>query len=243
MWPGIMWPFVPIPHSRMAVQISVKADVKRLSKTMSRIQKTQLNFIQKGALDANAFDAMRAVRQALPQALDNPLNYTIKGVQVQKATKQSLIATVGFAGKGFGKTTGSIPQANYMHFLIEGGTRQPKARAIAVPNPRSGKKVTNKAGNIPRGKIKKLLENTDRYFNGRPKQWGKAREGIWEKIPADSKMKKGKKQKIRMLIGWEPTTYYEKGHFKFERIVGHAVAKNFEKNFEKAFEKAMATMR
>ena len=56
-------------------------------------------------------------------------------------------------------------------------------------------------------------------------------------------MKKGKKQKIRMLIGWEPTTYYQNGHFKFERIVGHAVAKNFEKNFEKAFEKAMAMMR
>ena len=130
-----------------------------------------------------------------------------------------------------------------MHFLIEGGTRHPKAKAIAVPNPNSGKKVTNKAGNIPKGKIKKLLEDTDRYFSGRPRQWSKAREGIWEKRPADSKMKPGKKQGIRMLIGWEPTTYYSKGHFKFERIVGHSVAKNFEKNFEKAFAKAMATMR
>ena len=77
-----------------------------------------------------------------------------------------------------------------MHLLIEGGTRQARAKAIAVPNPRSGKKVTNKAGNIPRGKIKKLLEDTDRYFNGRPKQWGKAHEGIWEKIPPDSKMQR-----------------------------------------------------
>ena len=40
----------------------------------------------------------------------------------------------------------------------------------------------------------------------------KAREGIWEKVPADSKRKPGKKQKIRMLIGWEPTTRYNKGY-------------------------------
>ena len=238
-----MWLILLTTALSMTVQISVKADLKRLSRSMNRIQKTQLPFSTKGALDATAFDVQRAVKQALPQALHNPVNYTLKGVQVKKADKNTLIATVGFAGKGFGRTTGSIPQAEYMHFLIEGGTRHPKAKAIAVPNPSSGKKVTNKAGNIPKGKIKKLLEDTDRYFSGRPRQWSKAREGIWEKRPADSKMKPGKKQGIRMLIGWEPTTYYSKGHFKFERIVGHAVAKNFERNFEKSFKKAMATMR
>ena len=108
----------------MALQISVQADLKRLQKNMSRVAKTQLPFSTKGALDATAFDAQRAVKQALQQALHNPTSYTIKGVQVQKSSKQSLIATVGFAGKGFGRSSGSISQASYIHFLIEGGSRE-----------------------------------------------------------------------------------------------------------------------
>ena len=224
------------------MQISIKSDVKELKRKLQHAKK-QIPFAVKGGLDATAFDVKRAVQHALPIALDNPLKYTIKGVQVKKAEKNNLIATVGFAGKGFGRTTGSIPQANYMHFLIQGGTRSPRATAIAVPNRRSGKDVTNKAGNIPRGKINKMLENKDRYFNGAPHQWGKGKEGIWERIPANSKRKKNRQQTIRMLIGWEPTTQYNKGYFNFQRIVGRTVAKTFRENFDKAIAKALKTAR
>ena len=226
------------------MQISVKADVKDLQRKLSKA-KRQIPFAVKGGLDATAFDAQRAVKKALPIALDNPLKYTIKGVQVEKAKKDTLIATVGFAGKGFGRSSGSIPQAEYMHFMIKGGIRSPKHTSIAVPNPRSGKKVTNKAGNIPRGKISKLLSDKDKYFSGVPHQWSKAKAGIWERMPANSKRRKGKQhsQKIRMPIAWEPTTQYNKGFFRFEKIVGRTVAKTFRNNFNKAIDKALKTAR
>ena len=224
------------------MQISVKTDVKELQRKLNHAKK-QIPFAVKGGLDATAFDVQRAVKQALPNALDNPIKYTISGVQVKKAEKNNLIAIVGFAGKGFGRSSGSIPQADYMHFMIKGGMRSPRATAIAVPNPRSGKKVTNKAGNIPRGKIKKLLSDKDKYFSGAPHQWSKAKEGIWERMPANSMRKKNRPQKLRMLIGWEPTTQYKKGYFKFEKIVGRTVAKTFRNNFDKAIAKALKTAR
>jgi len=224
------------------MQISVKTDVKELQRKLNHAKK-QIPFAVKGGLDATAFDVQRAVKQALPNALDNPIKYTISGVQVKKAEKNNLIATVGFAGKGFGRSSGSIPQADYMHFMIKGGMRSPRATAIAVPNPRSGKKVTNKAGNIPRGKIKKLLSDKDKYFSGAPHQWSKAKEGIWERMPANSKRKKNRTQKLRMPIAWEPTTQYKKGYFKFEKIVGRTVAKTFRNNFDKAIAKALKTAR
>ena len=224
------------------MQISVKTDVKELQRKLNHAKK-QIPFAVKGGLDATAFDVQRAVKQALPNALDNPIKYTISGVQVKKAEKNNLIATVGFAGKGFGRSSGSIPQADYMHFMIKGGIRTPRATAIAVPNPRSGKKVTNKAGNIPRGKIKKLLSDKDKYFSGAPHQWSKAKEGIWERMPANSKRKKNRTQKLRMPIAWEPTAQYKKGYFKFEKIVGRTVAKTFRDNFDKAIAKALKTAR
>ena len=224
------------------MQISVKSDVKELQRKLNHA-KRQIPFAVKGGLDATAFDVQRAVKQALPNALDNPIKYTISGVQVKKAEKNNLIAIVGFAGKGFGRSSGSIPQADYMHFMIKGGMRSPRATAIAVPNPRSGKKVTNKAGNIPRGKIKKLLSDKDKYFSGAPHQWSKAKEGIWERMPANSKRKKNRTQKLRMPIAWEPTTQYKKGYFKFEKIVGRTVAKTFKNNFDKAIAKALKTAR
>ena len=224
------------------MQISVKTDVKELQRKLNHAKK-QIPFAVKGGLDATAFDVQRAVKKALPNSLRNPLKYTLSGVQVEKAKKTELIATVGFAGKGFGRSSGSIPQAEYMHFMIKGGMRSPRATAIAVPNPRSGKKVTNKAGNIPRGKIKKLLSDKDKYFSGSPHQWSKAKEGIWERMPANSKRKKNRPQKIRMPIAWEPTTQYKKGYFKFEKIVGRTVAKTFRNNFNKAIAKALKTAR
>jgi hypothetical protein len=224
------------------MQISVKTDVKELQRKLNHAKK-QIPFAVKGGLDATAFDVQRAVKQALPNALDNPIKYTISGVQVKKAEKNNLIATVGFAGKGFGRSSGSIPQADYMHFMIKGGIRTPRKTSIAVPNPRSGKKVTNKAGNIPRGKIKKLLSDKDKYFSGAPHQWSKAKEGIWERMPANSKRKKNRTQKLRMPIAWEPTTQYKKGYFKFEKIVGRTVAKTFRNNFDKAIAKALKTAR
>ena len=51
------------------MQLSVEADLDKLTKSLKRIEKTQLPFATKGALDATAFDYQRALKKALPIAL------------------------------------------------------------------------------------------------------------------------------------------------------------------------------
>jgi len=216
------------------MQISVKADVKDLQRKLSKA-KRQIPFAVKRGLDATAFDLQRELKKTLPKFVHNPVAYTKAGIQVEKATKTKLIAEVGFASKTFGRTKGSIPQADYMKRLIEGGTRRPKGSAIPVPYPKNMK--ANKAGNIPRGKINRLLSDKNKYFSGEPK--GAKRDGgagIWKRTG------KGKNAKIKMVIAWEPKTDYQKS-YPFKTMAMNFVKKNFRKNLDNAIVHALKTAR
>ena len=216
------------------MQISVESDVKELERKL-RKAKRQIPFAIKRALDSTAFDLQRDLKRTLPNYVDQPVKYTGGGIQVEKAQKENLIAKVGFASKTFGRVMGSIPQADYMKRLIQGGIRTPRGRAIAVPVPKNMK--PNKAGNIPRGKISKLLGDTAKYFSGEPrgaKEEGGA--GIWKRTG------KGKKSKIKMVIAWEKQTDYQKS-YPFKNIAISFVRKNFKNNFDSAIKYALKTAR
>ena len=216
------------------MQISVKADVKDLQRKLNRA-KRQIPFAVKRGLDATAFDLQRELKKTLPKFVHNPVAYTKAGIQVEKATKTKLIAEVGFASKTFGRTKGSIPQADYMKRLIEGGTRKPKSKAIAVPYKKHMK--PNAKGNIPQGKINRLLGQTDNYFSGEPvgkKKGGGA--GIWKRIG------KGHKEKIKMQVIWKDKTEYQKS-YPFKTMAMNFVRKKFRKNFDDAIKYALKTAR
>ena len=149
------------------MNISVKADVKALTKGLDKIQRKQIPFATSKALNPLAFDVRKTLQDVLPEYLDIPTPYTIRGVQVEKSTKKKLVSKVGFRSKTFGKGQGSVPQADYMELQIKGGTRNPKGRAIPVPVPKIMK--PNKFGNIVKGRINKLLSDKDKYFSGIPK--------------------------------------------------------------------------
>ena len=180
------------------MQVSVKSDIKKLTNTLSTIQRKQIPFATSKALNATAFDARKSVQTALDLQLDKPTPYTKRGVQVEKSTKKNLVAQVGFRSRKFGKGQGSITQAEYMQRQIAGGTRLPKGQAIPVPVPKNMK--PNKFGNIPRGKIDRLLADKDKYFSGVPKGRNSG-AGIWQRMPANSKRKK-QGGKIRMVIAY-----------------------------------------
>ena len=216
------------------MQISVKADVKDLTRKLNRA-KRQIPFAIKRGLDATAFDLQRELKKSLPNYVHNPVKYTIAGIQVEKATKTNLVAEVGFASKSFGRAIGSIPQANYMKRLIEGGTRLPESKAIAVPYKKHMK--PNVKGNIPRGKIDRLLGQKEKYFSGEPlgkKKGGGA--GVWKRIG------KGSNEKIKIQIAWKDKTDYQKS-YPFKTIALNFVRKHFRNNFNKAIAYALKTAR
>jgi len=67
------------------MQISVVANTKQLTKHLNRIQKKQIPFAVKNALDDVAFDARSYVQKSLPRRLDRPTKGIISSVQVQKS--------------------------------------------------------------------------------------------------------------------------------------------------------------
>ena len=220
------------------MQISVKTDVKELTKSLNRIQRNQIPFATSKALNTVAFDVRKMLQDGLDIHLDRPTPYTKRGVQVEKSTKKNLVAKVGFRSKTFGKGQGSVTQAEYMKRQIEGGTRKARSKAIPVPVPKNLK--TNKYGSIVRGKIQKLLADKDKYFSGVPKGISDA-PGIWQRMPANSKRKKPG-GKIRMVIAWEPKTQYSP-RFPFKRIVETTVKTNFRKRFDFELREALKTAR
>ena len=223
------------------MNISVKADVKALTKGLNKIQRKQIPFATSKALNTLAFDVRKTLQDVLPEYLDRPTPYTIKGIQVEKSTKKKLVSKVGFRSKTFGKGQGSVPQANYMQLQIKGGTRNPKGRSIPVPVPKNMK--PNKFGNIVKGRINKLLSDKDKYFSGIPKgmDMGPSEAGIWQRMPANSKRKKPG-GKIRMVIAWEDKAQYQP-RFPFKKLVSKTIKTNFKLRMENSLKQALKTAR
>ena len=179
------------------------------------------------------FDVRATLQTVLPDYINQPTPYTIRAVQVEKSSKKKLITEVGFRSKRFGKGKGSVEPASYMGLQIKGGSRIPKGRAIPVPTKHT---KTNKFGNLPKGRISKLLADKQKYFSGVPRGMDKSAAGIWQRMG-----KKGS-GKIRMLVAWEERADYQK-RFPFRRIVGQTIKQNFKKRFDYSLRKALQTAR
>lgn len=223
------------------MQIDIRSDIKELTRSLNRIQRKQIPFATSKALNATAFDVRKTLQDALDIHLDNPTAYTKRGVQVEKSTKRNLVAKVGFRSRKFGRGQGKVTQAEYMKRQIKGGTRLPQGQAIPVPVPKNMR--PNKFGNIPRGKIDRLLADKDKYFSGTPKG-AKGGAGIWQRMPANSKRAKSKNKggRVRMVIAWEPKAQYSP-RFPFRQIVTKTVRTNFRLRFDTSIKKALATAR
>ena len=220
------------------MNISLRSDLVKLTKNLSKIQKKQIPFATKNALNAVAFSARSVVMNQLKIKLDRPTTQFVKSVRVAKATKQNLISKVGFAGD-IGKSNWAETPAHIMSYHIYGGTRLPIKKTIAVPTKHQKK---NKYGNLGRSKIKQYLGDKDRFFSGVPKGIkGEKNAGIWQRMPRNSKRKK-KSGNIRMLVAWEPQGEYEK-RFPMKLIVEKDVSKMFPKIFDKQLKNALTTAR
>lgn len=95
------------------MRISVKADLKKLNRSLSAIQKKQVPFAAMKALNDVAFDIQRTEQREVVQHIDRPTRWTKTGFRVKKASKRNLTAEV------------FIPpdRWRYMRYQVAGGTR------------------------------------------------------------------------------------------------------------------------
>lgn len=225
------------------MQISVKGDLKNLTRRLSNLQTKHIPKATALALTGAAYDGRKAVQEEMPKAFDRPTRFTTKGVMVKPAKVNHLTATVwlkGWSAKG----------GNALTFLqpgIEGGPRKPKPYELrlrergvlpsgmfTVPGP--GAKI-DAYGNISRGQIVKMLAALQSLRDPLQRSKGKkaaayfvTKGAIWER--------RGRTAVPMLLFTGQPKY---RTRLDFHGIAGRAARNAFPREFERAISRMPKT--
>lgn len=201
--------------------ISINVDYNNVIKALNNIADKQLPFAASVALNNTAWKVKDDEVKALNQHLDRPTPFTAKAYQVDKATKQRLIASV----------MARPIQAKYLQYAVDGGSKSssPKGKRPIVP---AMDRYLNQYGNIPRGILPALAKDRKRFFSGRPKGRGASAEGLWQRDG----------NRLRLVVAYERSVQY-KARLPFYEVAEASVRQNFEREFAKAISKALRTAR
>lgn len=221
------------------MQIDIRADIKAATRDLTNIQKKQIPFATSKTLNRLAFELTKkggtgVVGKKTKEVFrkksggTGATRFTTRNFFFEKSTKHNLTAYVFW----------DESNADFMKFMVQGGTRFPKKRAIRVATKHS-KKHLDAFGNFKKGALDDMLSDKAKFFKGVPKGSRGRDEGIWERY--GRKTKKGTGQKIRMVAAFTTTAKY-KPRFPFGSFVeGYVFSRNdgFAKKFRKNLEDAI----
>ena len=223
------------------MQINVHAEIRKATRDLNNIQKRQIPFATSKSLNDIAKilakgESGRGVGLVGKETAETftkkaggkgATRFTQRNFFYDKSTKRDLTAYVFWDDSN----------ADYMKFMVSGGTRFPKKRAIRVATKHS-KKHLDAFGNFKKGALDQMMADKSKFFKGVPKGSRGKDEGIWERY--GRKTKKGTGQKIRMVAAFTSSAQY-KPLFPFGEFVQGYVfsreggfAKVFRKNLEAA---------
>ncbi len=117
------------------------------NKAFQKIEK-QLGFASVLAANEIAKDVVTGLQDQLDKDIDRPTPFTKRAFKIKRANRKTLSSEVSI----------KPVQAEYLKYQIKGGTRRNKT--VIIPR----KKQTNKYGNLPRGKLKRLSSQGKTYI-------------------------------------------------------------------------------
>lgn len=232
--------------------ISFESNITAVEKDLTRFERKQIPFATAVALTRTAKDAEKVLKATMKRVFDRPTPYTLRGTMTRPATKQKLVASVGFrdfAGKG-------TPAGKYLRPQIEGGPRRSKKSERLLRQAgllRSNEYIVpskairlNRYGNITGGQMQKIISGlraqndqhqnrTARSARGKaagyfvPNQGSKLPRGVWER--------RGKKIKPLLIFVKRPT--YQK-RLPFNKIIKRTVERRMPYHFQRELGKAIA---
>jgi len=214
------------------MEISVKHDLKQMTKYLNKVEKKQIPFATTVALNDVAFGARTHLQRKAQQDLDNPTPWTLNGFRVVKANKRTLKALVYIAGSR-GLPGENQDRNKYMALQIQGGTRVPgqntKGRAIVIPTKHVPR---NQYGN-PKGRgVAKRIAQSKRGFSGKIDETA----GIWQN------QGRGKNATTRLMFRYKDSVSY-RPRFHFHRDGRAFVRQRFGEALSRAMAQALATGR
>jgi hypothetical protein len=210
------------------MQISLKGDLKALTKGFSDLRKRQIPFAAAQAVTAVARKVAQAETEQLSKTFTKPTPFTQHAFRVRGASKSNLTATVYALDK----------QAAYLASYLNGGLQfLGSKQAILTPV----KIPLNAYGNIPKGKLQSLKGQAD-FFIGEIH----GIYGLWQRMKPPSsgaKRRRGfivQKPHLRLLIDFtkpRPVTQ----RLPYDQVATKVISSSFQHEFEAAFARAMAT--
>ncbi len=225
----------------MAFEISVRADVKELSKRLDSLAYEQLPFATALAVTGLARRVQEAETKGLAATFDRPTPFTMRAFGVKPARKADPTATV------FARDI----QAAYLE-PYEFGGKQVLGSKRAILNPKDI--ALNVYGNIPRGQLKRLKGRSDVFIGSVKFKSGATISGVWQRPARGARRHGGRGTKgnvsniagantgLKLLIRFtDPVEVHQRLHY-FERAQ-QIVDRWFNAEFSAGMRKALATAR
>lgn len=211
--------------------LSVATDFWRFRATLDMLGREQLPYTAALALNQVARQARDDLTRSLPAIFSakgrSPTPFTMRSIGTSAARKSSLQAAV------FVKRQ----QAKYLEIEETGGVRvrEPHAPVLTPVDV-----AVNLYGNIPRGLVRRLLENPEDYFLGRVR----GVYGLWERVATERHPRSAHivryRRGLRLLVAFRERATY-RPRFGFAGHVRTSVEANFLPSLEAGLTRALAT--
>lgn len=204
------------------MRISVKADLRNLTKQLTYTQREQVPFAASLALNNVAQDVMGEITSQMPNVLENPTPFTLRAYRMlprqNRATKGNLTVLIEPAKI----------QKEYLRYQIEGGTRMPSKAKIFVPTQLAPK---NRYGNVSRANRERFIQGKGKYFTAGVRE--RKTPGIYLRTSGD---------RIEPMAFYVDQARY-KAIFPVQEIAKGVVRSKFGRRFDEALKRALATAR
>jgi len=223
------------------ISINVRADVKKLTRSLDDFAKRQVPFATAQALTAVAMKVQEAETKALAETFENPTPFTLKSIGVKGARKSNLTATV------FVKDIA----AKYLEPYETGGKHylNPSKRGGTLLNPKNVR--LNQYGNLTARKLQSLKGRPDIFIGTIVTKKGQAINGVWQRPRVAKATRKGAPRKgaqpqqkggLKLLIRFGDALPV-KQHLNYRQRAEKIVRDTFQAEMSKALAAAMKTAR
>jgi hypothetical protein len=201
------------------MQISVKDNIKEVTKSLNNIQKKQIPYATATALTFTAKDGSAYANKATVKFIDRPNPFTKKAFRYIKATKQLLTSVI----------LAKDLQDKYLTYIVEGGTRNKKT---GKPYPVSASKgLLDAYGNFGKGysRIRSAKKKKNRFIANI-----RGTQGLWERLDNN---------KLKLLAGFEQRNVSYKKSFPIYELLTRFVQREFTRKFTRSLSNALRTAR
>jgi hypothetical protein len=203
--------------------LSVKADIRKVARSLDALARKQLPFATAQAINATAEKVKIAQQENMRKVLDAPTPFTVNSVAVKKATKAKPLALV------YVKPVA----ASYLLPYEKGGLNKLNSKALLKP---INAKV-NQYGNLPRTLVKRLAGKPN-VFVGKVQTKAGTVDGVWQR----TKQTRGKRAGLKLMVKFEDA-HEATQRLDYRGVGRRVVGATFRSELERAVAKAMATAR